>query len=52
MSYGLIIPPDLVGKMYNIRNNTGIPIRKQIIRAIERYIENMKDKSIEKVIPA
>ena len=52
MSYGLIIPSDLVEKMFHIRTNTGIPIRRQIIRAIERYVEEMKDKSIDKVIPS
>ena len=51
MSYGLINPPDLVGKMFHIRTNTGIPIRRQIIRAIERYVEEMKDKSVEKIVP-
>ena len=52
MSYGLIIPPDLVGKMYNIRTNTGIPIRRQILRAIERYVDEMRDKSIDKILPS
>ena len=51
MTYSLIIPPDLLGKMFHIRTNTGLPIRRQIIRAIEKYIEEMKDKSIEKTIP-
>ena len=52
MTYSLAIPPDLVGKMFYIRTNTGIPIRRQIIRAIEKYVEEMKDKSIEKIIPS
>ena len=52
MSYSLVIPPDLVGKMFHIRTNTGIPIRKQIIRAIERYAEEMKDKNIDALIPS
>ena len=52
MSYGLIIPPDLVDKMYKVRLNTGIPIRRQIIRAIEKYAEEMKDKSIDRIIPS
>ena len=51
MSYSLIIPPYLVEKMFHIRTNTAIPIRRQIIRAIEKYVEEMKDKSIEKIIP-
>lgn len=51
MTYTLTIPSDLVAKMYGIRTNTGIPIRRQAIRAMERYIEEMKDKSIEKIIP-
>ena len=51
MSYGLIIPPDLVEKMFHIRTNTGIAIRRQIIRSIERYVEEMEDKSIEKLVP-
>ena len=52
MSYSLIIPPDLVEKMFHIRTNIGIPIRRQIIRAIQKYVEEMKDKSIDKTIPA
>jgi len=51
MTYTLIIPPELVSKMFVIRSNTGIPIRRQAIRAMELYTEQMKDKSIEKVIP-
>ena len=51
MSYNLIIPPDIMGKMYNIRTNTGIAIRRQVIRAMEMYIEEMKGKSIERIIP-
>ena len=51
MAYSLVIPPEIVSKMFGIRTNTGIPIRRQIIRAIERYVEEMEDKSIEKVIP-
>ena len=52
MTYTLIIPPELVSKMFGIRSNTGIPIRRQAIRAMERYVEHMQDKSIEKVIHA
>ena len=51
MSYGLIIPPDLVGKMYAIRTNTGIAIRRQAIRAMEKYVEEMKGKSIDRLFP-
>lgn len=51
MTYTLIIPPELVAKMYGIRANTGIPIRRQAIRAMERYVEGMKDKSIERIVP-
>ena len=50
MSYSLIIPPDLVERMYYIRTNTGIAIRKQAIRAMEKYVEEMKDKTIDKII--
>jgi len=52
MTYSLSIPPDLVEKMYAIRTNTGIAIRRQVIRAIERYVEQMQDKNIDKIIPA
>jgi len=51
MTYTLVIPPELDAKMYGIRTNTGIPIRRQIIRAIEKYVEEMKDKSINTIIP-
>ena len=51
MAYSLVIPPEIVSKMFGIRSNTGIPIRRQAIRAMEKYIEDMKDKNIEKVIP-
>ena len=51
MSYSLIIPPDLVEKMFHIRTNTGIPIRRQIIRAIGKYVEEMKDRKIEDILP-
>ena len=50
MSYGLIIPPDLVEKMFHIRTNTGIAIRRQIIRAIEKYVEEMKDRNVDKLL--
>lgn len=51
MAYTLIIPPELVSKMFGIRTNTGIPIRRQAIRAMEKYVKQMQNKSIEKVIP-
>ena len=51
MSYSLIIPPDLVEKMFHIRANTGIPIRRQIIRAVGKYVEEMKDRNIDELIP-
>ena len=51
MTYTLVIPPDMLGKMFHIRQNTGIPIRRQAIRAMEKYIEEMKDKSVEKIMP-
>ena len=51
MTYSLSIPPDLVEMMFHIRTNTGIAIRRQVIRAIEKYVEEMKDKSIEKIVP-
>ncbi len=51
MSYSLIITPDLVEKIFRIRTNTGIPIRRQAIRAMEKYVEEMKNKSVEKIIP-
>ena len=52
MSYSLIIPPDLVGKMFHIRANTGIAIRRQIIRAVEKYVAEMKDKNIDRLLRA
>ena len=52
MAYSMVIPPEMVEQMFWIRQNTGIPIRRQAIRAMERYVEDMKDKSIEKVIHA
>ena len=52
MSYSLIIPSDIVERMYHIRTNTGIAIRRQAIRAMEKYVEEMKDKTIDKIIPA
>ena len=52
MSYNLIIPQDIMGKMYNIRTNTGIAIRRQAIMAMEKYVEEMKGKSIDKLISA
>ena len=51
MAYTLVIPPEIVSKMFGIRSNTGIPIRRQAIRAMERYIKEMKGKSVEKIIP-
>lgn len=51
MSYSLIIPPNLVEKMFRIRTNTGISIGRQIILAIEKYVEEMNDSSIDKIIP-
>ena len=50
MTYSLIIPPNLLGKMCAIRANTGIAIRRQAIRAMEKYVEEMKDKSVDKLI--
>ncbi|MEK6891871.1 MAG: hypothetical protein AABX25_01675 [Nanoarchaeota archaeon] len=51
MTYTLTIPPELVSKMFGIITNTGIPIRRQAIRAMERYFEHMQDKSIDRIIP-
>ncbi len=51
MVYTLIIPPEIVSKMFGIRSNTGIPIRRQAIRAMERYVEEMKDRNIDRIIP-
>ena len=39
MSYALVIPGPLVREMYVIREQTGISIRAQILRAIEAYID-------------
>ena len=49
-AYSMIIPPEMVEQMFWIRQNTGIPIRRQAIRAIEKYVEEMKDKSVERII--
>lgn len=45
MSYSLVIPPDLISKLYLIREKINVSIRKQIIVSIKKHI-----KEQEKVI--
>ena len=52
MAYSMVIPPEMVEQMFWIRQNTGIPIRRQAIRAMEKYINEMKDKSVESILRA
>ena len=40
----LVIPEELVSEMYFVRENTGISIRKQIIQAIEDYLDKQDDE--------
>ena len=47
MSYGLVIPKHLVREMYFIRERTGVSIRKQIIQAIEAYIDDREMQDID-----
>ena len=41
--YSLVIPPELVSKLYNIREKTGKSIRKQILEAINNAISEFKE---------
>jgi len=38
MTYSIVVPPKLVEDLYHIREATGIPIRQQIIHAIQAYL--------------
>jgi hypothetical protein len=42
MTYSLVVPADLVSRMYHIRELSGVSIRQQIIRAIEARINGEK----------
>ena len=44
MSYGLIIPPELVTELYFIREKTKVSIRKQILQSVESHIKDYKSK--------
>ena len=41
MSYAPVIPPQLVEGMYHVREATGVSIRKQILKAIERQLKEV-----------
>ena len=47
MSYALVIPKHLVREMYFVREKTGVSIRKQIIQAIEGYIDDKEKQEID-----
>ena len=38
MTYALVVPPDLLSGLYNIREKTGVSIRKQILLAVDRHL--------------
>ena len=43
MSYSLIIPPDLVVRLYFVRERTGVSIRKQILDAVKKHLDNYQE---------
>jgi len=47
MSYALVIPKHLVREMYFVRQKTGVSIRKQIIQAIEAYIDDKEKQDVD-----
>lgn len=40
MSYSLIIPPDLVVRLYFVREKTGVSIRRQILDSIRKHLDD------------
>jgi predicted DNA-binding protein len=45
MTYSLIIPPEFLGDLVNLRERTGKSIRSMILDAIRKYICEMKSKT-------
>lgn len=42
MTYALVIPPQYLGDLVKIREETKISIRKQILQSIEKHIAESK----------
>ena len=45
MTYAVVFPPEIVAELYRIREETGVPIRRQIMNATKNWIELYKDLS-------
>lgn len=46
MTYSLIIPPEFLGELVELREKTGKSIRSMILEAVRKYIEKMKSRVI------
>lgn len=42
MTYSLVIPRELVRAMYNVREATGVSIRRQILNAVKETLSKKK----------
>ncbi len=40
--YSWVVPPALLGRLYEIREQTGVPIARQIREAIQAYLSQVE----------
>ena len=44
--YSWVVPPALLGRLYQIREKTRVPIARQIREAVQVYLSRVEDRSL------
>ena len=44
--YSWVVPPALLGRLYQIREKTRVPIARQIREAVQAYLSRVEDPSL------
>ncbi len=44
--YSWVVPPDMLGRLYQIREKTRVPIARQIREAVQAYLSRIEDPSL------
>ena len=44
--YSWVVPPAILGRLYQIREKTRVPIARQIREAVQAYLSRVEDPSL------
>lgn len=44
--YSWVVPPEMLGRLYQIREKTRVPIARQIREAVQAYLSRVEDPSL------